>query len=407
MTAGPCKTPFPSVWLSELETTEPHTPINARVPTVVDIAIVGAGMTGCSLALHLSMQGNTDSVLVIDARCVSGGASGRNGGILWPARDEPFEVRTARRLRELLHSIGADAFFVEGGGVSLVERAEEVDEAFVLDGQEEVEPELLMGAASGAFSRAYLDHDVVAFWPACAVRAIASAAAPKTTFALGCAVESISDGGSPSRVILRTARGDISCGRVVVATDGWLPRLCPELAPHFRSYTNTVLCSRAPITLRGQQSGWPVAAFSCGEGASEVYGCRRADGRLILGGLRDRGLRSVPTATEDDDTAPGHEETAELLKSWFAQRFPAVNLGEGWGDAWLGVLGFTADGQPLMGRLPGHNGRVFVCGGFCGHGMPRCFGLADILAKRLCGKPLDDLEESIERRFDVGRFFAS
>src|SRR3954454_312187 len=44
----------------------------------VDVAIVGAGVTGCACALALAERGLR--VAVYDARTVAGGASGRNGG---------------------------------------------------------------------------------------------------------------------------------------------------------------------------------------------------------------------------------------------------------------------------------------------------------------------------------------
>jgi glycine/D-amino acid oxidase-like deaminating enzyme len=53
-----------------------------RAPThhdgAVDVAIVGAGVTGCSAALRLAEAGLT--VRVHDRRGVAEGASGRNGG---------------------------------------------------------------------------------------------------------------------------------------------------------------------------------------------------------------------------------------------------------------------------------------------------------------------------------------
>src|SRR3954447_24152764 len=48
----------------------------------VDVAIVGAGITGCSAALRLAEGGLT--VRVHDARGVAEGASGRNGGVAPP-----------------------------------------------------------------------------------------------------------------------------------------------------------------------------------------------------------------------------------------------------------------------------------------------------------------------------------
>jgi glycine/D-amino acid oxidase-like deaminating enzyme len=52
--------------------------IAVRERDAVDIAIIGAGITGCSSALALARSGV--SVRVYDARGIVEGASGRNGG---------------------------------------------------------------------------------------------------------------------------------------------------------------------------------------------------------------------------------------------------------------------------------------------------------------------------------------
>src|SRR4051794_41507245 len=59
---------------------EDETPTRAAVQHAgrVDVAIVGAGVTGCSAALTLAESGLR--VRVHDARGVAEGASGRNGG---------------------------------------------------------------------------------------------------------------------------------------------------------------------------------------------------------------------------------------------------------------------------------------------------------------------------------------
>ena len=92
---SPSRQPAPSPWLEELSA-EDAVPTAPAPPEECDVCIVGAGMTGCALAYHLktlrSGSGTPLKVVVLDAREVSGGASGRNGGILWPCADEPFEV---------------------------------------------------------------------------------------------------------------------------------------------------------------------------------------------------------------------------------------------------------------------------------------------------------------------------
>ena len=55
-------------------------PINppARGTLTADVAIIGAGFTGLSAALHLAQDGA--DVIVLEANDVGWGASGRNGG---------------------------------------------------------------------------------------------------------------------------------------------------------------------------------------------------------------------------------------------------------------------------------------------------------------------------------------
>jgi gamma-glutamylputrescine oxidase len=63
-----------SFWLSE--TAEPLArPVGVQLP---DVAVIGAGVTGCSCALTLAEGGLR--VRVYEARRVASGASGRNGG---------------------------------------------------------------------------------------------------------------------------------------------------------------------------------------------------------------------------------------------------------------------------------------------------------------------------------------
>ncbi|MGK0560088.1 FAD-binding oxidoreductase, partial [Bordetella bronchiseptica] len=98
-----------SVW------TDTAAPAMATAPLAghadCDVAIVGAGITGLSAALHLAERGLRACVL--EARDPGWGASGRNGGQVIPGiKHDPDEI-LARHGRErgepLLHMVGTAA----------------------------------------------------------------------------------------------------------------------------------------------------------------------------------------------------------------------------------------------------------------------------------------------------------
>jgi gamma-glutamylputrescine oxidase len=73
-------------WLLEDETPIASAPLAGRA----EVEIVGAGITGCACAHALASAGLR--VRVHDARQVSGGASGRNGGFALRGAAAPYDV---------------------------------------------------------------------------------------------------------------------------------------------------------------------------------------------------------------------------------------------------------------------------------------------------------------------------
>jgi glycine/D-amino acid oxidase-like deaminating enzyme len=82
-----------SLWFATAGTRVSTPPLDGPVAT--DVAIVGGGILGISTALHLAETGA--DVVVLEAREIGWGASGRNGGLVVPhyARLGPADVRTA------------------------------------------------------------------------------------------------------------------------------------------------------------------------------------------------------------------------------------------------------------------------------------------------------------------------
>lgn len=120
----------------------------------VDVAIVGAGYTGLWTALHLVETDPNLRIVVLEARQVGHGASGRNGGwcssilpMSLGSMERRFGRPTAIRMQQLMFEtvdrvgdsirrLGIDAHWAKGGTVTLarnrhqVSRAEEALEEF-------------------------------------------------------------------------------------------------------------------------------------------------------------------------------------------------------------------------------------------------------------------------------------
>lgn len=76
-----------------------HAPPAQRLPEVADVVIIGGGICGVSAAYHLRKTRPELQVVLLEARQLSHGATGRNGGLLWPALNAPW-ARTAARYGE-------------------------------------------------------------------------------------------------------------------------------------------------------------------------------------------------------------------------------------------------------------------------------------------------------------------
>lgn len=81
------------------------------LPTSADVVVVGAGIAGCAAALRCSRLGR--SCVLLDSAGVAGGATGRNGGHLWPAGGGldtargRYEAAAVERLKVELQGLGA------------------------------------------------------------------------------------------------------------------------------------------------------------------------------------------------------------------------------------------------------------------------------------------------------------
>lgn len=354
-------------WLDEDDAPIASAPLDGSV----DVEIVGAGVTGCAAALALAEAGLR--VRVHDRRQVAGGASGRNGGFALRGAAAPYDVVAASIGRdaaaalwhwteaelEVMRSLAGDAFRQVTSLRIAVDDEERVElraefEAMRADGiaAEWVDdPEVL---CDGRFTGALRHPPDGALQPARWVRRLAARAA-----AAGAEIVEHHDVSSLEQ---------LEAPAVLVATDGYPSGLLGELEGLI-------------VPTRGQV----IATEPIPERLFEVphygrhgfdYWHQAEDGRIVAGGFRDVALDEEFTADEDL-TQPVQRALSAFVDDLIGRPLRVDYR-------WAGIFGLVLDFLPVVGRVPGSD-RVWVAGGYSGHGNVLGFACGRLAARAIIG----------------------
>ena len=182
-------------------------------------------------------------------------------------------------------------------------------------------------------------------------------------------------------ITVRTSRGSVSAGRVIIATGYATPDFKP-LVGRFRMTHTYVLATRRVSRRERRTIG--IDHVLLWDTARPYHYVRWTDdGRLLLGG-GDRPLVSPARRRQ------AFAEATAQLREQFAQLLPALQ-GIPIARAWEGLFAKTPDGLPCIGthrRYPHH---LFALG-YGGNGMTFGFLAARLLLDSVRGIPNPDLE---------------
>src|SRR6266540_524129 len=344
-------------WLDEPSEPVPLRPLD-RAP---EVEVVGGGITGCSCATALAAGGVR--VRLYEAREIATGASGRNGGFAlrggamayhharkWLGADRAREYwRWTETYLDRMEELGGEAFR-RTGSLRLAADEEERDElraefeALEEDGFEAEWIDRPGGALAGRFPAAIHHPPDAVLQPAHLVRRHAQAAA---------------DAGVEIREQTRVGSvDDLEADSVVVATDGYPSGLLGVLEGLILPTRAQMLATEPLPELLYERPHYGRQGFD--------YWHQRPEGTLLVGGFRDASLES--------------EFTEELLGTR-----PKIT------HRWAGIFGLVLDFLPVVGRVPEQE-RVWVAGGYSGHGNVLGLACGELVAGAILGKPGPQLE---------------
>lgn len=404
---------------------------STTLPACADVVIVGSGITGCSVATSLLTGDPGLLITMLEARTLCSGATGRNGGHIKcvPVTDYP------RLLKQLGHDAAAQVIrFVmmhydhmlasarelgadRVGQVRPVTaatvvcdstREQELRDAHALfessfpeykgvykfyngpEAREKLGLEVGFAAMTGSAGAAWPYRLVTAIFRE--LRRVHGSHFRIETSTPATQVTQIHHDAYRYRV--QTPRGSIVTGKVVYCAEAHTSHLIPGLRGLI-------------FPLRGQMSvqksdAFPVArsefSWSFVYKNSFDYMCQNAEtGELFLGG------GGVLPEEEEHEFLANPSDAAESITGRMHLRgvVPTVFGGSSTEvkATWTGVMGFSLDGLPLVGRLPSqahgskqapHDAGEWIAAGFGGYGMVNCWLSGKAVAQQILGHPLPE-----------------
>ncbi|KAF4779150.1 FAD dependent oxidoreductase [Colletotrichum scovillei] len=395
-----------SFWRSSPHPLDDHrsTP---ELPAEVDIAVIGAGYAGVATVYHILDQCKArgvapPKVLILEARQACSGATGRNGGHLKPdpynrpasfvsthgietAKEcAEFEAKNLMEVKKTIEAEGIDCDFVltravdalmsesirdkMKANVELLRKAgvSVMKDVYYADG---AEAEQLSGVKG---VKGCLSYTAGTVWPYKLILALLSKALDAgVNLQTHTPVEAVtSTPDADGYLTLTTGRGAVRAAKIVYATNGYTSSILPEFADKIvpvRGICSHITPGKTPAPLL------PHSVIIRWSDTEYEYLIPRLDGSIVVGGARSsyyHDLSAWYNKVNDDELI----EAAKTHFDGYMQR-----VFRGWEDSgattskvWTGIMGYSSDGLPHVGVVPGKQ-KQFIIAGFNGHGMPQIF----------------------------------
>lgn len=364
----------------------------------VDVAIIGGGISGLSCAYWLQKEDPSLKIAVIEKYALGSGATGRNAGFITcgsvehfnrlvgkHGQQEALEIwrfseRNLQLLQEeIIQGNDKDYLFEKRGSFSLASTETEFEElkdsSRIMKGMN-IEVEVLgekdvqsrLGAQNFVGGIKYCNDASV--HPILLLGAIQKKLGKNVHVLQENEVHEIKT--TANTKIVHTNKHQIETSIVIYATNGYSAQMHPF-------FENKVFPTRGQILATS-----PVPRFMEGPCYANFvldYFRQLPTGEMIIGGFRQ--LQKDVEKGYSDETSPMIQKA---LEEFLMHHIPAVRTAK-ITHRWSGIMGFSIDGQPLVGAMP-DDPQLFFCCGYTGHGLGLAFHSAKVLTDCIFGRTI-------------------
>ncbi len=374
-----------SFWVSQTPDYHPNPPL--REDITADLAIIGGGFTGVSTAYHFSQRYPDKRVVLLEAKSLANGASGRNGGLMlnWTALMGDYDAELIARIyqttqagiqmiRAIIERHQLAVTYRVDGTLTLYTDAQRAEAAHA-----EVEyyqslgiPEQYLDSAAlahklparGAYG-AVLDPNSGQINGAQLVRGLRPVLLERgVEIYEGTPVLKIREG---SEITLTTPNAEVRAKAMVIATNGYTSKLGYFRDALFPLHSHVY--ATAPLTPEQRAGiGWGELAGFSDDLDRISYGALTSDGHIVFGGGSNQSYAYLFNNRTAYPGTPGSAPRAfEAMQQTLEDYLPgsrALPVAQ----RWTGTLGITLNRQVLMG-VRGDDRNIYYAVGFCGHGV--------------------------------------
>ncbi len=363
---------YPPSYYAATATPTPAFPALQGAATA-DVCIVGGGYTGLSAALHCAERGL--SVVLLEAHKMGFGASGRNGGQVGSGQrqDQVWLEKTAGRdnarrlwdlsqdakqlVRDLIDRHKMPVTFYPGIAHACWSDAEVRETHLYAEklhrdyGYDQLEPLDRSGIQRLIGSKVYkggeVDRGAGHLHPLNFALGLAQAAAAAgARLHEGSEVTAIDHAAKP---VVRTATGQVTCSHVILAANGYLGKLEPEISARVMPINNFIVATE-PLGDRATEIlSEPVAVADTKFVVN--YWRLSEDNRLLFGGGESYGYR--------------FPDIIKTVSKPMLEVYPQLK-GTRIDYAWGGTLAITINRMPCFRRV---RPNVLSASGYSGHGV--------------------------------------